>query len=169
MHRKASLLLIATTLLITALPAHAQWKWKDANGKIQYSDMPPPAGTPDGNILQRPAGAPPIQIVTLQDGKPVNVAAAPASAASAAPTKAELDAQAKKRQDQADQLAKQKADEAKLAAQKRESCARARDNLAILESGQRLRTGQNGDFMTDEQRVSEMQRTRSIVSADCGS
>lgn len=124
MHKIASLLLTATALLITALPAQAQWKWKDANGKIQYSDMPPPPGTPAANILQRPPGAPPIQIVTLQDGKPVNQAAPAASTpASAPPTKAELEAQAKKKQEQADQEAKKKAEEAKIAAQKRESCS----------------------------------------------
>ena len=49
--------LLAALLLCVALPAQAQWKWKDANGKVQYSDLPPPAGTPEKDILQRPASA----------------------------------------------------------------------------------------------------------------
>jgi hypothetical protein len=168
MQKIAPLLLAVTALLAVSQPAFAQWKWKDANGKIQYSDMPPPPGTPAANILQRPPGAPPIQIVTLQDGKPVNTAAPAASTpASAPPTKAELDAQARKKQEAADQLAKQKAEDAKFAAQKRDNCARARDNLATLESGVRMRTGQNGDFMSDEMRAAEIQRTRAVVASDC--
>ena len=171
MNRKASLLLATVALLAVSLPAFAQWKWKDANGKVQYSDMPPPPGTPEANILQRPAGAPPVQVVVIQNGKPVNqaaAAAAPASAASAPPTKAELDAQAKKKQELADQQAKQKAADAKVAAQKRDSCARARENLATLESGVPLRTGAGGDFLSDDQRAAEMQRARSTMNSDCG-
>jgi len=168
MHKLASLLLTATALLITALPAQAQWKWKDANGKIQYSDMPPPAGTPEANILQKPPGAR-ISIVTLQDGKLVSAPAKPASAASAPPTKAELEAQAKKKQEQADQLAKQKATEAKLAEEKRKSCASARENLATLQSGVPLRNGVGGDFMSDQERASQIQGMRTILSTDCGS
>lgn len=33
------------TLLLLAAPAHAQvYKWVDANGKVTFSDLPPPAG-----------------------------------------------------------------------------------------------------------------------------
>ena len=35
---------IALLLLSLASTAAAQWKWRDANGKVQYSDLPPPAG-----------------------------------------------------------------------------------------------------------------------------
>ena len=38
-----------------ALPAEAQWKWKDKNGHIQYSDLPPPTGTPEKDILMQPS------------------------------------------------------------------------------------------------------------------
>ena len=37
------------------LPAEAQWKWRDKGGHVQYSDLPPPAGTPDQDILARPS------------------------------------------------------------------------------------------------------------------
>ena len=36
-------------------PVAAQWKWRDAGGRIQYSDRPPFASVPDRDILQRPA------------------------------------------------------------------------------------------------------------------
>ena len=37
-----------------ALPAEAQWKWRDKSGHVQYSDLPPPAGTADQDILAAP-------------------------------------------------------------------------------------------------------------------
>jgi len=42
-------------LVLCALPAQAQWKWRDAAGHVQYSDLPPPSGTPEKDILGRPA------------------------------------------------------------------------------------------------------------------
>ena len=47
------LYLLASTLL--ALPAEAQWKWRDKGGQIQYSDLPPPSGVAEKDILQRPS------------------------------------------------------------------------------------------------------------------
>jgi hypothetical protein len=152
-------------MLSIALPAHAQWKWKDASGKIQYSDLPPPSGTPEANILQRPAGQQ-LGVMVLRDGKPVNVPAAEAAKASA-PSKADLDAQAKQKQDQADQLARQKADQARVAQQKRDNCAAARENLATLQSGVRLRTGTDGAIMDDAQRNAAVDRAQQIINSDC--
>lgn len=146
-------------LVCIASAAHAQWKWKDASGKIQYSDLAPPAGTPDANILQRPAGSQ-LGVMVLKDGKPVAVA--PASTASApapkasGPSKAEQEAQAK-----------QKADQARYEAQKRENCASARDNLATLQSGVRMRTGSDGAIMDDQQRTDAMARTQRVIASEC--
>ena len=161
-------LAVCLTVLCIALPAQAQWKWKDANGKIQYSDLPPPAGTPDANVLQRPPGQQ-LGVMVLRDGKPVNVteAAAAASKASAPPSKAEQDALAKQKKDDADQLAKQKAEQARINIQKRANCASARDNLATLQSGVRLRTGADGAIMDDDQRNAAMNRAQQIISSDC--
>ena len=41
------------------LPAAAghrvpQWQWRDGNGRMVYSDVPPPPGVPDGSILKAP-------------------------------------------------------------------------------------------------------------------
>ncbi len=153
-------------LVCAAFPACAQWKWKDANGKIQYSDLAPPPGTPDANILQRPAGSQ-LGVMVLKDGKPVNVAAPAPSAQASAPSKAELDAQAKLKQDQADQLARQKAEQARVDTQKRENCAAARNQLATLQSGVRLRTGADGAIMDDEQRAAAMDRAQRLIASEC--
>ncbi|MGZ5241119.1 MAG: DUF4124 domain-containing protein, partial [Caldimonas sp.] len=65
---------VAAVLLLAALPAEAQWKWRDKGGRVQYSDLPPPVGTPDQDILARP---------TVQQRRAAAAASAPASAASA--------------------------------------------------------------------------------------
>ncbi|MFX8195565.1 DUF4124 domain-containing protein, partial [Acinetobacter baumannii] len=52
MHCKPLLIVIVGLLL--AASAQAQWKWRDAKGNVQYSDMPPPPGTPEKDILLRP-------------------------------------------------------------------------------------------------------------------
>ncbi len=151
-------------LVCFAFPAAAQWKWKDANGKIQYSDLAPPPGTPEANILQRPAGTQLGVMVLNKDGKPVNVAAsAPASAPAAkasAPSKAEQDALAKAKE-------KEKADQARVDAQRRDNCAAARNNLATLESGVRMRTGADGAIMDDQQRADAIERAQRVITSEC--
>ena len=154
-------MMAALLALSVALPAAAQWKWRDKNGQTQYSDLPPPAGVADQDILQRPS---PI----------VRRAAAPASAASGAPALApkvadpELEAKRKKaEQDAADKKA---AEDQKNAAIKADNCAHAKDSLRALDSGARLtRTNANGEreYLDDAARAKESQRAREIVASQC--
>jgi hypothetical protein len=126
------------------LPAAAQWKWRDKGGQTQYSDIPPPQGTPDANILQRPAGAKSRNAVTVVSTPASAVAASAASAAAvpasgiAAPKTAdpELEARIKKVEDE--KLAKAKAENDKIAAQKADNCARARSHMKVLDDGMRM-------------------------------
>jgi len=151
--------------LAVATPAHAQWKWRDANGRITASDLPPPREVPEKDILQRPTAAvrPPLP-------------AAPASAAaSAAPPVAkapagekELEARKKAAEQQAQ--AKAKADEEKNAAIRAENCRRARSHLATLDSGQRMfRVNDKGEreIIDDRTRAQESQRAREVIASDC--
>ncbi|MEP7101247.1 MAG: DUF4124 domain-containing protein [Burkholderiales bacterium] len=159
--------LIALTALLgltLALPAAAQWKWRDKSGHTQYSDLPPPPGVPEGDILQKPAAA----------TRRVAPVAAPASGASAAPLAAarasdpELEAKRKKaEQDVAD---KKKADEAKIAATKAENCGRAREQMRTLDSGQRMaRVNDKGEriVLDDAARAAEAQRARDAMASEC--
>ena len=45
-------LLAGSALLIVANLGHAQFVWVDAKGVKQFSDRPPPPGTPQKNILK---------------------------------------------------------------------------------------------------------------------
>lgn len=49
--------LVCFVILATCLIglAQAQYQWRDGNGRMVYSDMPPPTGTPASRILRAPA------------------------------------------------------------------------------------------------------------------
>ncbi|HEY9105161.1 MAG TPA: DUF4124 domain-containing protein [Roseateles sp.] len=164
-------LFVALIGLALAASAQAQWKWKDAKGNVQYSDRPPPAGTPDKDILQRPPGAAPRIVTIVPAGQPASAASAPAPRpAASAPTKAEQDAAARKKQDQERDAAKQKEEERRVAEQKRENCSRAQANLRDLQSGIRItRTNEQGErvFMDDAQRQAEVERARNLITSEC--
>ncbi len=154
--------------LAVAGAAQAQWKWRDAKGNVQYSDMPPPAGTPDKDVLQRPSNARPT-IVVGPPAAQASAASAPRPAASA-PTKAELEATARQKREQDDKAARQKDEERRIAAQRRENCALAQSNLRNLQSGTRLtRTNDKGErvFMDEAQIAAEVSRARDAITNEC--
>ena len=157
--------LVATLGLTLAVPASAQWKWRDKAGQTQYSDLPPPAGVPEGDILQRPAAA------SARRSAPV---AAPASSASAAPLTAarasDPELEAKRKKAEQDVVDKKKADEAKAAAARAENCTRAKAQMRTLDSGQRIaRTNEKGEreILDDAARAAEAERTREVLASEC--
>lgn len=159
-------LLLALLCLAAAGAAQAQWKWRDAQGHTQYSDIPPPASVPEKDILQRPAGS--RHIVVTSIGAAASAASAPAAASG--PSKAELEAAARKKQDQDTQATKRKDEEHRVAAQRRDNCERAQSSMRQLQSGQRLaRVNEKGErvFMEDAQIASEINRTRDLITSEC--
>jgi hypothetical protein len=165
MHRWTVVVLAAALGVTLALPAAAQWKWRDQRGQTQYSDIPPPPGTAEKDILQRPSAA------VRRDALP---ASSPASAASGTPllvpkaVDSELDAKRKKiEQEAAD---KKKAEDTKLAAARAENCTRAKAQMRTLDSGVRItRTNEKGEreYLDDKAREQEAARTRDTVASEC--
>lgn len=157
-------------LLLVALACSAaapQWKWRDARGRINASDLPPPASVPDHDILSRPND--PRHRISRPDPAPAPPTAASAPRPAAAPTSdPELDARRKRATDE--QLALQKQQQAKDAAARAENCDRARGQLTALSEGQRMaRTNAQGEreVLDDNARAEEMQRARAIIASDC--
>ncbi len=160
---------LTATLLIalTCSSANAQWKWRDANGRITASDLAPPSSVPDSDILvrptdlRRPAGAP-----------------APAPAASAVPgaaspvvtvgTDPELEA---RRTRAADEQSLQKLREQhREAAARAENCNRVRANLGALSQGGRIaKANAQGEreILDDKAIAEELQRARAAVASEC--
>ena len=167
----ALLALLAASLL--SLPAEAQWKWRDKSGHVQYSDLPPPNGTPDQDILLRPnansrrAGPvpnAPVSIVTS------GTAASSAASGALVPRTTDSDLEAARKKTEAEAAAKAKVEEQRIAALKADNCARAKTQLSTLESGIRLaRANASGEreFLDDKQRAEETRRTKVVIGTDC--
>ena len=157
---RSSALALAVLLLAHAVPAAAQWKWRDPSGLIQYSDRPPPLGTPDAAVLQRPGAT----------ARSLAPAAPPASAALPSARASEPELEARKRKAEQDEAARKKIDDARLAVARAENCSRARGQLRALDEGMRIaRVNENGEreILGDDARAAETQRVRAIVEGDC--
>ena len=152
-------------LTLAASPALSQYKWKDGRGQVHASDLPPPRDIPDKDVLQRPAWVARSAPATATE-------AASAASAAALPPRPVLDPELEARRKRADDLAsaRRRADEERLAAQRDENCQRARQQLATLESGQRLvRYNERGErtVLDDASRADEAQAARRAMAQDC--
>ena len=155
---------LAILLALTATtPALAQWKWRDKNGHVTVSDRPPPRDVADQDILQRPN-------VVARPAAVVASAAEPAASAAAPRLMVDKDLEAKKRNAEAEQLAKTKAEEEKLNVQRAENCRRARAQMAAIDSGQRMaRFNDKGEreVLDDAGRAAEARRAREVMASEC--
>ena len=170
--RVRHLVLLAATLgTLLAGPAQAQWKWRDKTGQIQYSDLAPPAGTPDAAILQRPNVTPIRASATAASAASgVAVASAASGVPGIAPKSVEPELEAKRKKAEQDKADKLKADNEKRAAAQAENCTRARSYMRSLDDGIRItRSNANGEreILDDKSRADEVKRTRDIIASDC--
>jgi hypothetical protein len=166
---RSVLTVVAAVLALVSLPAEAQWKWRDKGGHVQYSDLPPPADTPDQDILARPnpqrRGAIASPFLPASAASALSAASNPLRPRMVEP---ELDAKLKKAE--ADQAAKVKADEERVAVAKADNCTHARTQLRTLDSGVRLaRSNEKGEreILDDKQRADEAKRAKDAIAADC--
>lgn len=165
MSRRSSVLLAVMLGLALAGPAAAQWKWRDGKGQVQYSDLPPPQGTPDKDILQRPNGG-----ALRAAPAPTPAAASAASAPPLVPKGSEPELEAKRKKLEQEEAEKKKAEEQRIAAVKADNCTRARSQLRTLESGVRIaRTNDKGEreILDDRQLAAEQKRARDVMASDC--
>lgn len=145
-------------LCVFAASAFAQqYKWRDADGKVRYGDVPPPG----------------VKAERLK-GPSTGYAPAPAPTAAAkkdAAGKTLTPEQAfQKRQEDAAKDRDTQAKAEQVAQAKRENCARAQDALRALESGQRIsRVDSNGEryYLDDAQIGQEVQKARQAVQQSC--
>ena len=102
-------LVLACGALLSALPADAQWKWRDKDGRITVSDRPPPREVPEKDILSRPNTA--AQRAQAAAAAATTATGTPAAApASAPPTALEREVQARRRAAEEEKAAKPKPD-----------------------------------------------------------
>jgi hypothetical protein len=151
--------LAALALLAAASVVQAQiYTWKDANGRVHYSDQPP-AGV-DAKVTSGARSAP---------TPPASTAAASGPAASPKTWQEKDQEFRQRRAEQAEKSAKQQ--EASTKQQQHDAqCAELRRQLAALESGVRMgRPNDKGEVEVfgDNERKAEGQRMRDQLSRDC--
>ncbi len=159
---------IATLLLaLTCGTASAQWKWRDAAGRINASDLPPPSTVPDRDVLERP---------TDPRLRPNPSRAAPAASATlgaagaSAPSGVDPELEARRKRAANEQSTQQRQQQEREAAVRAENCSRARANVGALSDGGRIvRANAQGEreFLDDKAIAEELQRARSIVATEC--
>lgn len=140
--------LILLLALTAATTAHAQlYKWVDKDGKVTYSDQPPP------------------------DAKATRMTTPPPAAAPAAPrTALEKDKELEKGRTQSREKAKAADEAAARAKAAEENCARARSYLrTVTEGGRIAKTDEKGERMIldDEQIAAERVRAEKSVAELC--
>lgn len=151
-----SLLLGLALALPMAVSAQQLYRWVDKDGKVRYSDRPPPAGVPSRTL-----------------DVPGTAAPAGNAPAGTAPSSLQQQEEAfKKRMEEQKKAEEKAAAAAKDEAAKEENCRRARASLATLESGRRiLRSNEKGEqfYIDDATRAQEIERARQSVQEWCGS
>jgi len=153
----STLKVLAVALLAAASGgAWAQYVWLDAKGVKQYSDMPPPPGTPANRMLRGP-GAYPASPSAAQESP-------------AAPGLAERNAAFQKRRMEQAERERRESEQARQDAERARNCDQARAYNRALASGERIsRVDQNGEhsYLSDAQRAQEAAATQRIVE-QCG-
>jgi Domain of unknown function (DUF4124) len=150
-------LLVGALLVAILVPAQAQWVWRDKDGRVTASDLPPPREVVEKDILQRPDQ---VQRKVVPPPAPAASVAAVQAPVAKPPVDPKLEA---KRREAS-------ADDEKNSQQRAENCRRARGHLAALETGQRIaRTNEKGEreILDDKGRAEEMRRANEVIASDC--
>lgn len=144
-------------LLATATVAAQVYKWVDKDGKVQYSDSPPPASA------------------TKTEAKKVDIGPAVSgnsNAPAAAPSLADRNKDFEKRQKEAADKNKKAEEAAKNAAIEEENCKSAKAALRDFESERPLRrSSESGEsvIISDEERQASLARAKAAVASSCKS
>lgn len=155
--------LAGIALLCCAGLAQAQFVWIAPNGTRQYSDQPPPPGTPASKILKAPGRA------AVQVAEPAEPAAASAPAAPKQLTLAERERDYRKRAQERDEAERKATAQVQAARAQRDYCDAMRKAKHLAESGVRItEMGDDGRqrFLTDDERAGRAASADKAL-ADC--
>ena len=163
--------LAALALFLCAGVAQAQYVWVAPNGTRQYSDQPPPPGTPASKILKSPGRPAPAQITAPEAAATAAPkAATPAAAASAGEKKpstlAERELDYQKRAKEREEAERKAQEEARMAAARAAQCADVQRAKRTYESGVRIaEMGPDGKqrFLSDAERAERTAKASSML------
>lgn len=156
-HKLLSMLLLCAA---TSAAAQSIYSWKDASGRVHYSDTPPAEGNKTRTIRQAPL-APTTPAAQSAPGLPRPIVGETYAEKEQAFRKRRAEAaeaEEKARKDQIENERKQK------------ECADLRRYLAGVSNGQRMgRYNDAGEviMMSDEERAAEADHTRATLEKNC--
>ncbi|SPR96703.1 DUF4124 domain-containing protein [Cupriavidus taiwanensis] len=171
MQRSSAPRLLAAALaavLAVPAPALAYWQWRDANGHMVYSDVPP--STAAARVLRAPgrhAEFQPVQAAPPADAAIAAPAPAKAPARPAAPTPEEA---FQKRREASLKAAAEEARRETEAAERAARCAQLRNYATGLQQGMRAAVaGPDGSLqhLNSEQRQAEILKTSANLEKHC--
>lgn len=152
-------------VLCLALPATAQmYKWVDSNGKIHYSDKPPPSNVKTEKLRTpaQPAGAP-APSASKEGTQKDTAKTGPKSVA-------EQEQAFRKRQAEENKAEQEQAQKEAEARDRAENCKRAKAALASLElGGRQTRIDEKGErvFLSDAEITRATAQARQEASTAC--
>ena len=166
------------TLAHAGAAAAAQYQWRDAQGRMVYSDLPPPATIAPDRIIKAPAprsgvAAPLIQApATAPPAAPPIAAAGPraAVAVDASQTIADRELAYRKRTAEREEREKKALEESRRKFELAQACTDAKGDIRSLESGQRIsRIDAAGErtFLSDGERAERLKAARKSVGERC--
>ncbi len=161
---KLSVLLCVALLVPMQGQAAEVYKWKDAEGRVRYSDTPPAGKIPYETLAGKKAAAANVQA-------PDAGASAPAVDAKAAKPVADKELDARKRKAEAENLQKkqqEKLDEQKV---REQNCVAAKSNLQNYKLGGRMyKIDENGErqYLDDKDIAAGLEKANKEVEQWCG-
>ncbi|HNZ56664.1 MAG TPA: DUF4124 domain-containing protein [Methylophilaceae bacterium] len=172
-----SRILLLCLMLLPVLATAEIYKWRDTNGVIRYSDVPPPSNIKQepmhGKKLVKPTGQAPLAevegdaTVAINKLKAADDKAKADDLKKAPPTKEEA---AAKRAKEAEESKKQEAQKKAELEIKQENCKNAKSRLATYTNGGRItKTDENGQkvFLGDADIAKARVEAQSDVDTHC--
>lgn len=174
----------AVLAMAASVALAGQYQWRDAQGRMVYSDLPPPASVPAARVVKAPAAAPQAAPAAALSAESSSVApavparspgasgAAGASRAAASPAQsiADRDLAFRKRQAERAEEEKKAQEAAGRKLELAKACSDAQGDIRSMESGQRIsRIAANGEreFVSDRERAERLALARKSVRERC--
>lgn len=141
--------------LFLALPAAAQiYEWRDAEGRLNYSDQPPHG----------------VEAKLIRPGRTPSSPADEDTEETRPPSLAERELEFRERRAEEAEARARAEQESRQAAERERMCTQARNQLAALQSGQRVsRFNQRGEreYLDDVERAAEITRAQDFIRSNC--
>lgn len=183
--RTLSCLLGCAALLFAATAGATSWQWRDASGRMVYSDRAPPPDVRASQIVRAPLqpdrsgasakGAAPATGAQTGGGDAavVNASAASGSASAAAPVRsswAERELRSRKEAAERQEAETEQRRQREHDQANQRACTEMRNMLRALESGQRLAVANargESEPIDDAERSRRIQDTRGDIERNC--